>query len=442
MLIDIARNIDQHFIGSKVNFLKDDHSTSVIKIEVDGKNFIARRDNPGSWLRFTRRLFKKSRSMKTWNKAHWLNKNELKTIIPCAVVEDYIFFIRASSFIITECIDGDTFKSYLADPAVSTDSKFQMSSRVISLINHWHSIGINHGDPKGPNIIVDNDDVILIDIEDATASRTKLRKRRAFAKDWAIVLHNLQRYEELRKNAQNQILTIFDGDPDYFSKLLVKKSLIQEHSLVSQSFNEVFPANEIDAVISGSNLPDNWSEVTKTGEFIHLSHDNNDIHLISSSEGFIKAPSNVKGVFSLALALRVCGIDQTRILDGGYKGDKEYLIYSTAQTETVETVLKRLVENSDQQVELITRLGEVLGRLHLRGFIHGNLCLSDICVSSAEDGNAPLIFVTRNTKWYGKRIKDKISADLSDIHQQLSSRSNCHLLTPFKEAYNQTFYAD
>lgn len=437
-LMDIAGNVDQYFNVSNVHFFKNDHSTSVIRIKARDRTLIARRDNPARLIKFARRLCQPSRSRKIWNKALWLKHKGLETITPLAIVEDFLFFIRLRSFIIVEPIEGRTFKSFLADPAVSYSSKLQMSSRIVSLIRHWHTLGITHGDPKGSNIMVNKNKAVLIDIEDAAEPRTKTGQKRSFARDWAIILHNLQPYEELRTKAQDEIVPLFDGDPDYFSKRLVQKSLAREHTIAGETFGKIIPPGELDAIITGQKPSQNWITLHRSKTFTHLFHKSRDIHLLVSFHGAIKAPSNVNGIYSMALAIGICGIGHVKLLAGGHKGKAEYLMYSTAETQTVETILKQLENSPDQQSELMAQVGASLGRLHLRGFIHNDLCLANIYAQKKDCGYTILVAVTKRTKWYGKRINRKISTDLSGMYTQLNSRYH-HLLPAFKTAYSRAF---
>ncbi|MCP4119804.1 MAG: hypothetical protein GY737_31275 [Desulfobacteraceae bacterium] len=436
-LIDIARGVVRHFNSPHAHFLKNDHSTSVIRIEINGRTVVVRRDNPVSLPTFTRRLFKQSRSLKIWGKAHWLKKKGLETLTPLAVIEDYLLFIRLRSFIMVSLVEGVTFKEFLADPAVSQSSKSEVSSGILALVRKWHGLGIAHRDPKASNIMVHDNKASLIDIEDVTAPRTKFGQRRSFARDWAIVLHSLQNHKELRKKAQDEIVASFDGDPDYFSRRLVQRGLVQEHAIVGATFPGTISPEEIQAVITTRKPPQGWTTIEQTKDLIHLFHEPDAFHCLVSFRRFTQGRPKVKGVFSMALALGICGVDHAEIIEGGTQGKIEYLVYSTRGVETVETVLERLENDPVRQSEILAKAGAAAGRLHLRGFIHGDLSLANTYARKTGDGYSIEFAAASRTRWYGKRLKRRIAKDLAGINDQLNSRRYRRLAPAFQTAYRK-----
>ncbi len=438
-LADMALRVDQYFEAHDAHFFKNDRSSSVIRVTVNNRILVIRRDNCARILSTIRRCFKQSRALKISQKAELIKRRGLETLTPLAVIEDCLFFLRFRSYLIAPLMEGVTFKQFLDDPAVSRDRKAQVSSAVIALIRKWHRAGIAHRDPKASNIIIHHNNPSLLDIEDAVSPVTGFARKRAFARDWTIVLHNLRDHEALRKKAHDDISACFDGDWDNFSKRLIQKHLKKKLAAACAAMPGAISETQLHSMVIARQPPPGWNVLEQAKDFIHFYHEPETIHCLVSFKGAAKPPARIRGVLSMALALDICGINHVKIIDGGIQGQAQYLAYSAKGLETVETVLEHNKNDSALQSKILSNLGGQLGRLHLRGFVHGDLSLARIYYQKSADGEPVLFAVSGQTRWYGKRLKQRISTDLSPLNTQLNSRRYGHLSSCFKTAYQKAF---
>lgn len=378
-LLRICENIDGYFNAPEKNILKDDPSSTIIRVPSDGHaEIVVRRDNDVNTATFIKRSFRKSRSRKIWDNDRHMRRLGLNTIKPIALIEDYSFFVRTKSYVVCEYINGMTLKAYFSDPTISALKKEKIAATLVKSIHKWHALGITHGDPKASNIMIQEEDIYFIDTEDIGIYRTAWRKRHAIARDNYIILHNWQAYPEHRDHWVRQFLADFPYGMNYFGKCLVKKFWKTEYALFSSGYAKRRDAiNVLEKTVAATPLPAwlNINAFKKTA--CPLSKEDAFCCVVSkrafffetSIDGYFKKKRIPrKGVFSLTVALRICGFNLPEIIDGGIFTGVEYLVFGQPAGLSLHRVWETVKNNPLGKGLFLTALAEEIGRLHAMGF--------------------------------------------------------------------------
>lgn len=415
-LIDVFRKVDSYFGSIHGEPLKNDRSSTVVKVRVDDeKDIVIRRDNAVSPFKFLKRLFQKSRSRKIWENAQLLNSLGLNTIKPLALIEDYRFLFRVGSYVVYEYIGGTTLKDYYLDPDISFSSKEKMAEKSVASIKSWHSLGITHGDPKSSNILVSRNDLFFIDTEDIKRHKHRWRKRHALARDRYITLHNLQKFPALRKTWVRPFVLDYPYGIHYFGKCLIKKFWKDEYACLAPAsgrFGASRPTRHL--------LDEEWPRLKRrgflkeTGKMIALFPDPPRAHFADGQQKILPEPDTRKqavcyisprafvlersiggyfrkrrlprkGIFSMTLALRICGFALPELIDAGIYRGREYAVFGSRGPDSVLSAWKKAKQDNAEKIKFLTALAEETGRLHAMGFRNLICNINDIFISKEKD---------------------------------------------------------
>lgn len=435
----IAESVDSYFAARgaekpPVHILKADHFSSVIRIQTNGRDFVVKNEHARTIFEFLAKGFRKSRAAKTWDKGRRLIARDLETACPLALIEDFFFFFRTNSFFISDCLPGILLRTYLDDPAVAAADKMQAAEKTVDMLCHWHRAGVTHGDPKASNIIIDQDRLYLIDPEDVTIYAPGKASRRAMARDWAIVLHNWQNQPDIRQVILGRILDRVDSRQHFFATRLIKKFWKDEYAGTGWGAEQTAHFNQLVKVLSAGVVPPDWEcEAAPTG-CIHAVSAQNATHCRLSPRAFRRGQSlsayfkkkqhPVRGVLSMALALRICGFHLPEIIAGGLSAKYEYLIFEGVGRESFLLHWKNAQTDPLEKSSFLSSLGAETGRLHAMGFICGGLSLNTVSVEKTA-GSYKVVFSptcrTRRQRWLSARqaakdwqpLKDELAALMS-----------------------------
>lgn len=395
-LQNICKNIDAYYRSPDKIILKNDRSSTVFKIGADNRlNIVIRKDNFASILKYLKRVIRKSRSRKIWDKGHLIKDFGLKTINPIALIEDYTCFVRTGSYVVSEYIDGMTLREYFCNPNISDSDKNIIASRLVQDIYRWHALGITHGDPKASNILVREDDIYLIDAEDIKISKNKWSKVHAITRDKYIILHNWQKYPEQREAWIRKFVLEHYFGKRYFGRCLVKKFWKDEYSILSLSFSKRIDASILLESAIANNSFYRWLNIFSNKKGSFLLSKNRSFLCIVSRRAFMLAQSieayfkkkrvPKKGVFSITVALGICGFILPDIIDGGIFRGVEYVIFDQDTGKSVHSVWKEVKNNGSKKDHFIIKLAEEIGRLHAMGFVGIIQSLDSIFVKTEND---------------------------------------------------------
>lgn len=408
--------MESYFGSTHEKPLKNDRSSTVVKVRVDDeKNIVIRRDNAVSLFKFVKRLFQKSRSRKVWKNTQLLNSFGLNTIKPLALIEDYCFFFRLRSYVVYEYICGTTLKDHYLDPDISFSSKEKMAEKSVESIKHWHSLGVTHGDPKSSNILVRGNELFFIDTEDSKMPKSRWRKRHAVARDRYIILHNLQKFPALRKTWVRPFVLDYPYGIHYFGKCLIKKFWRDEYACLALVSGRSGTSRQIKNVLD-EECPrlKKRGFLKKTGKMIALFPDPPQSHPQKRKQEVWPAPVTEKhavcyisprafvfdrsigryfrkrrlprkGIFSMTLALRICGFALPELIDAGIHKGFEYAAFGSRGPDSIQSAWEKANRDDSEKIKFLTALAEEIGRLHAMGFTNLIRDTDDIFISKEKD---------------------------------------------------------
>jgi hypothetical protein len=318
----------------------------------------------------------------------------LKTINPIALIEDYAFFARTGSYAVCEYIDGMTLKAYFRNPNISDTDKNIIASKLVQDIHKWHALGVTHGDPKASNIVIRQNQIYLIDAEDIKIPKTRWSKKHAITRDKYIILHNWQKYPEQREAWTRKFVLEHYLGKRYFGRRLIKKFWKDEYSILSLSFSRRIDAGSLlENAISNHSLH-RWLNIFSNKKGPYLLPKNRSFVCIFSRRAFMLAQSieayfnkkrvPKKGVFSITVALRICGFILPDVLDGGIFRGVEYVIFAQDTGKSVHSVWQEVKNSGSKKDHFIIKLAEEIGRLHVMGFVGVIQSLNSIFVKTVN----------------------------------------------------------
>ncbi len=187
----VLQNLDHH-IENPYKVLKDDPTSTVVVINVDGQTLVVKRANIKDWTYRVRRFFACSRAMKNWRNSHKLLNMGVSTFTPIAIKEERYGPFKLRSYFICSYIQGIDALHFFAKgakPQSSWKSVAVSISNIIDLLaKHW----ISHRDLNLSNIILVDDQPWLIDLDSMRQHHLKLfakrgakRERARFMENWS-----------------------------------------------------------------------------------------------------------------------------------------------------------------------------------------------------------------------------------------------------------------
>ena len=142
--------------------LKQGNSATVVKVIINGEDYVIKRYRHKSWLRFFRRGFKVSRARNSWTFGLSLKHMNIPTAEPMAFIEvGFGPFVR-DAFLLTRALEGPDLK----DIAEKTgEIPVALEDAVVSIFSKLGRVGFVHKDLKATNLLQHEGGVSLIDLD-------------------------------------------------------------------------------------------------------------------------------------------------------------------------------------------------------------------------------------------------------------------------------------
>ncbi|OUR84311.1 hypothetical protein A9Q82_00755 [Cycloclasticus sp. 46_120_T64] len=144
--------------------LKSGRTAIVVKLELNGQNYVVKRYNKKSHLHQFARSLMPSRAAVSWKNGHLLEFNHIPTAKPLLMLENRWAAFRGRSYILTEYIEGCHAFDYF-ESNQPFDEREAVAVKINTLVKHLHLSGFVHGDLKAHNIWIKGNEPILIDLD-------------------------------------------------------------------------------------------------------------------------------------------------------------------------------------------------------------------------------------------------------------------------------------
>ena len=172
-------------------FIKRGNTSTVARVEVDGRELIVKRYNIKNWRHGLNRAFRASRAAVSWRNAHRLRFYGVDSPKPVALVENRWGPLRRKAYFITESFEGMNCLQYFETHDIDQDPVRQTAKNIGAILKRLAACKISHGDMKGTNILVEDDKIVLVDLDamrehwcEWFARRRVARDHRRFMRNW------------------------------------------------------------------------------------------------------------------------------------------------------------------------------------------------------------------------------------------------------------------
>ena len=185
--LDFINNIEQYM--SEGETLKAGNSATVVKVEVEGKQFVIKRYNLKSIGHFLRRCLRKSRAVVSWRNSNLLEFINLPTLKPLGFIENRMGWLRQTSYFISEYHESEE----LLDVYQHRQPKNDELNKIHNIFELLQKTQVSHGDLKAQNLLIDaQGKVVLIDLDSMREHRSYSQFQKALNKDKKRFLRNWQ----------------------------------------------------------------------------------------------------------------------------------------------------------------------------------------------------------------------------------------------------------
>lgn len=185
------------------DILKDDRTTTVSKVVIDGQPLILKRYNARNHWHTIKRAFRKSRARRCWKMSFEFKRAGLNVSEPIMMFEDRYILVRKDAYFANRLLSGDELLTKLPD--MSEPEKLQVKAAVFDAFALMAQAKISHGDMKATNLLWVDQQLYFIDLDAAkkhaqwsiiwTKAHAKDKKR--FLKNWHNQPELLKLFDEL-----------------------------------------------------------------------------------------------------------------------------------------------------------------------------------------------------------------------------------------------------
>lgn len=194
------------FNNPAAKLLKAGNSATVIKVRMDGRDYVIKRYNMKDFWHRLRRCLRKTRAASCWRLANKLNLFGIPTATPVAYVENHVCGIRGVSYFVMEHISGEHAGDYFHRHFNRNDKIQNMVKRIGALLKNVAKVDVTHGDLKITNILIDAaEQPVLIDLDGAAEHATLHGLRKAWQKELTRFLMNFTTNPVLQKKFEVEL---------------------------------------------------------------------------------------------------------------------------------------------------------------------------------------------------------------------------------------------
>lgn len=162
------REPEQVFSRQDKIMLKDGRSSTVIRVTLDGREYVIKRYNLKHLWHRLRRSLRSTRAQCCWHLSQKLELFHIATAKPVAYLERRVVGLRGKSYFVTEYVRGEHIGKYFLSARTNHEAASKMARRVAELLKNLTQLEITHGDLKAANILVDSQQrPVLIDLDGA-----------------------------------------------------------------------------------------------------------------------------------------------------------------------------------------------------------------------------------------------------------------------------------
>lgn len=199
--------------------LKDGNSSTVVRLEIDGRAVVVKRYNLKTWWHVLKRLFFPTRAWHSWRNAHMLEMLGIGTPAPLVLLEQRCGPLRRVAWFVADFVEGKDVQSVLQNAAVDSPLWQQTLAQFQDLFNALREHAIVHGDTKATNFLSSAAGLQVLDLDAMRQELDARRFRRASARDLQRFARNFAAHPEQHQAVQAMLAKVLlDNDYDIHSQ--------------------------------------------------------------------------------------------------------------------------------------------------------------------------------------------------------------------------------
>jgi len=179
--------------------LKDGNTSTVVRIQTDGCDWVVKRYNIKNPWHALQRCFRSTRAWVSWGNAQRLTVSGVSTPRSIAVVEKRIGPLRSTGYYVCDFVDGANAEAFFQDDAVEAPVKEQVTENFAHLFALFYKLNICHGDCKATNFLLKDNEPWVLDLDAMQECSSPTRFKKLFQIDRQRFLRNWQGDPELQK---------------------------------------------------------------------------------------------------------------------------------------------------------------------------------------------------------------------------------------------------
>lgn len=202
----ILKNPENAFKNASAIMLKDGHSSTVIKITLDQKEYVIKRYNIKNIWHFLRRMLRQTRAAFNWQIANKLILFGLPTAQPVAYIEKHFLGLKSTSYYISEYVQAQNLLNYYENYKNKTIDLHVILKNILALIKNFKHLKMCHGDLKSTNILITPDhQICFIDLDGAKEFSSSAQAHKNWQEDLVRFIKNFKGDDELVQIIQEEL---------------------------------------------------------------------------------------------------------------------------------------------------------------------------------------------------------------------------------------------
>jgi tRNA A-37 threonylcarbamoyl transferase component Bud32 len=375
--------------------IKTSHISDVFRTQWAGRDVVVKRYNHVSFVHSLRHSIKGSRARRSWRNGRRLLELGIPTPRPLAYIDEHRGLLLWRSYLVTEYVDGRRLSELLEDRDVPHGAKRRIISQVLRIIHRLSVHGINHGDMKHTNILCLGGTVVLTDLDSVETHEWEWLHRQRQAVDMARFLRDVGG-PHVQWNVSD---TLPDPEADagavrrqtFVEKTVAGGRLYFDSALHDRELEESLTAGEEDIRRRYDSVVVESSQASRVLRFTVGS--GQAARVIYFKEYLRRPLDRLKELFRPCRAMRAfhasgmlaeAGFLTPTIVAVGRLADSPSRVRSFLATEEVtgaRPIYKYLVpgprhegtRSLQERRELLSAIGQTIGRMHRAGIVHGDL---------------------------------------------------------------------
>lgn len=161
--------------------LKNDKTTTVVKLDIAGTTLVIKRYNARNFWHRLKRSLRQSRAMRCWLMSEKFTSAGLQVAPRLAMVERRFGPFRLDAYFIAKWVEAEELLAWL--PSQSMTEKNKVKKQMNFVFSAFKQHRLSHGDMKATNLLWQNGKIVFLDLDAATQHHSNALWLRGYRRD-------------------------------------------------------------------------------------------------------------------------------------------------------------------------------------------------------------------------------------------------------------------